>query len=59
MRKIILISDTGGNERKNPSNLNGSLTCDLLVSDSDALPLSYRRLVRARSLSKLGSCRSS
>ena len=33
--------------RKNPSTPNGSWTCDLLVSDSDDLPLSYRTLVRA------------
>lgn len=46
-------------ERKNLRTPNGSWTCDFLVFDSDAPPLSYRRLVRARSLSKLGSRRSS
>ena len=38
----------------NPSSLNRSRTYDLLITSSDALPLSYRRLVGAKAI-KLGS----
>ena len=50
-----LISDTGDSKEKNPSSPNRSRTYDFLVTSPDALPLSYRRLVRAKAI-KLGPC---
>ena len=41
-------------KKENPSSPNRSLTEDLPITSSDALPLSYRRLVGAKAI-KLGS----
>ena len=46
------ISDTGDSEEKNPSSPNMSQTYDL-VTNPDALPLSYRRLVGAKAIKML------
>ena len=43
-------SDKVKKKKKNPSAPNRSRTYDLPISTSDALPLSYRRLVVARPL---------
>ena len=42
-------------EKEIPSSPNRSRTYDLPITSSDALPLSYRRLVGAKAI-KLGSC---
>ena len=42
-------------EKEIPSSPNRSRTDDLPITSSDALPLSYRRLVGAKAI-KLGSC---
>ena len=42
------ISDTDDSEENNLSSLNGSRTYDLLVTNPDALPLSYRRFMGAK-----------
>ena len=42
-------------EKEIPSSPNRSRTYDLQITSSDALPLSYRRLVGAKAI-KLGSC---
>ena len=41
-------------EKEVPSSPNRSRTCDFPITSSDALPLSYRRLVGAKAI-KLGS----
>ena len=43
-------------EKEIPSSPNRSRTYDLPITSSDALPLSFRRLVGAKAI-KLGSCR--
>ena len=48
------VSDTGILEKGNPSAPIRSGTKDLPITSSDALPLSYRRLVGAKAI-KLGS----
>ena len=42
-------------EKEIPSSPNRSRTYDLPITSSDALPLSYRRVVGAKAI-KLGSC---
>ena len=54
MRMIFFsVSDTGFSEKEIPSSPNRSQTYDLPITSSDALPLSYRRLVGAKAI-KLG-----
>ena len=57
MRMIFFsVSDTVAYlEKEIPSSPNRSRTYDLPITSSDALPLSYRRLVGAKAI-KLGSC---
>ena len=47
--------DTAAARKKKPSTSIRSGTYDLVVTSSDALPLSYMRLVGAK-VTKLGSC---
>ena len=49
------VSDTAAARKKKPSTPIKSGTYDLVVASSDALPLSYMRLVGAK-VTKLGSC---
>ena len=49
------VGDTAAAQKKKPSTSIRSGTYDLVVTSSDALPLSYMRLVGAK-VTKLGSC---
>ena len=48
-KDVYSVGDTGDSE-KNPSSPNRSRTYDLLFTNPDALPLSYRRLVGAKAI---------
>ena len=51
---VLFRNDTAYSEKEIPSSPNRSRTYDLPITSSDALPLSYRRLVGAKAI-KLGS----
>ena len=51
---VLISNDTGILGKEIPSSPNRSRTYDLPITSSDALPLSYRRLVGAKVI-KLGS----
>ena len=49
------VGDTAAGRKKKPSTPIRSGTYDLVVTSSDALPISYMRLMGAK-VTKLGSC---
>ena len=55
LRNDVTQSVKKATRKKNPSSPNRSRSYDLLVTNPDALPLSYRRLVEAKAI-KLGPC---
>ena len=54
MRNVLSVSDTGGSGKKSEYSQQ-EWTYDFLVTNQDALPMIYRRLVSSKVI-KLGSC---
>ena len=52
-KDFFSVTDTSDSEETVPSTLGRRRTYDLLVTSPDALPLSYRRLVRAAEATSL------